>query len=54
MKKPESSKRYNILCSGRKIYTNLSHEECSEILMDFAEKFYEENFDTSLIEMEEI
>jgi hypothetical protein len=48
-------KLYNILYKGRKIYTNLSTEECAEILQDFAERFYSgEDTDPNLIEMEEI
>ena len=46
---------YNVLYKGRKIYTNLTAEECSEILQDFSERFYsEEDFDPTLIELEEI
>ena len=48
-------KIYNVLYRGRKIYMNLSAEECTEILQDFAERFYSgEDTDPSLIEMEEI
>jgi hypothetical protein len=48
-------KTYNILYKGRKIYKNLNLEECTEILQDFAERFYSgEDTDPSLIEMEEI
>jgi hypothetical protein len=46
---------YNILYKGRKIYKNLSTEECTEILQDFSEKFYEgEEIYPELIELEEI
>ena len=46
---------YNVLYKGRKIYKNLSAEECTEILQDFSERFYsDEEFDITLIEMEEI
>jgi hypothetical protein len=47
---------YNLLYKGRKIYMNLSAEECTEILQDFSERFYsgEENIDPTLIELEEI
>jgi hypothetical protein len=48
-------KTYNVLYKGRKIYMNLSAEECTEVLQDFAERFYSgEDTDPSLIEMEEI
>jgi hypothetical protein len=48
-------KRYNILYQGRKIYMNLTAEECSEILQDLSEKFYNgEEIRPELIEMEEI
>lgn len=47
--------KYNVLYNGRKIYMNLTAEECSEILQDFSERFFsEENIDPSLIELEEI
>lgn len=46
---------YNVLYRGRKIYANLTAEECSEILQDFSERFYSgEEFDITLIEIEEI
>ena len=46
---------YNVLYKGRKIYTNLSAEECTEVLQDFAERFYSgEDIDPNLIELEEI
>ncbi len=46
---------YNILYKGRKIYTNISAEECTEILQDFSERFYlEENINPEDIELEEI
>ena len=46
---------YNILYKGRKIYMNLSAEECTEVLQDFSERFFsEEDIDPSLIELEEI
>ena len=48
-------KTYNLLYKGRKIYTNLSIEDCAEILQDFSEKFYEgEEVYPELIELEEI
>jgi hypothetical protein len=46
---------YNLLYKGRKIYTNLTVEECSEILQDFSERFYSgEELDLNLLELEEI
>jgi hypothetical protein len=47
--------KYNVLYNGRKIYMNLTAEECSEILQYFSERFFsEEDIDPSLIELEEI
>ena len=31
---------YNILCNGRKIYSNLSEEEYFDIMEDLATEFY--------------
>jgi len=46
---------YNVLYQGRKIYMNLTAEECSEILQDFSERFFSgEDVDPNLIELEEI
>ena len=46
---------FNVLYKGRKIYTDLSAEECTEVLQDFSERFYSgEDVDPELIEMEEI
>ena len=46
---------YNVLYKGRKIYMNLTPEECSEVLQDFSERFYsDEDIDPNLIELEEI
>ena len=48
-------KTFNVLYKGRKIYTNLTAEECSEILQDFSERFFSgEDIDPNLIELEEI
>jgi broad-specificity NMP kinase len=48
-------KLYNILYKGRKIYMNLSAEECTEVLQNFSERFYSgEEIDPTEIEMEEI
>jgi hypothetical protein len=47
-------KTYNLLYKGRKIYTNLSAEDCAEILEDFSERYFSgEDIDPTLIEMEE-
>jgi NOL1/NOP2/fmu family ribosome biogenesis protein len=46
---------YNLLYQGRKIYTNLTAEECSEIIQDFSERYFSgEDIDPNEIEMEEI
>jgi hypothetical protein len=45
---------YNLLYKGRKIYKNLTMEDCSEILEEFSEHFYlNENIDPTEIELEE-
>ena len=50
-----TNKSYDILYKGRKIHKNLSAEECTEILQDFSERFYEgEDVDPNFIELEEI
>jgi hypothetical protein len=47
--------KYNLLYQGRKIYKDLTAEECSEILQDFSESFFSgELIDPELIELEEI
>ena len=33
-------KKFNVLYKGRKIYSDLTHEECSEVLQDLSEKFF--------------
>jgi hypothetical protein len=33
--------KYNILCRGRKIYTNLTEEEYFDIMEDLANDFYQ-------------
>jgi len=49
------AKLYNLLYKGRKIYTNLTMEDCSEILENFSERFYSgEDVNPNEIEMEEI
>jgi len=46
---------YNLLYKGRKIYTNLTIEDCGEILQDFSERYFSgEDIDPNLIELEEI
>ena len=48
-------KHYNLLYKGRKIYQNLTMEDCSEILQDFSERFYSgEDINPNDIELEEI
>jgi hypothetical protein len=48
-------KKFNVLYKGRKIYQDLTHEECAEVLQDFSERFFsEENIDPNFIELEEI
>lgn len=34
------STQYNILCEGRKIYSNLTEEEYFDIMEDLAQQFY--------------
>ena len=47
-------KIYNVLYKGRKIYKDLSAEECTEVLQELSERFYsDEEFDLNLIELEE-
>jgi hypothetical protein len=46
---------YNLLYKGHKIYTNLTIEDCSEILQTFSESFYSgEDINPNELEMEEI
>jgi hypothetical protein len=48
-------KTFNVLYRGRKIYTNLTIEDCSEILQDFSERYFSgEEIDPNDIELEEI
>ena len=48
-------KLYNILYKGRKIYKDLTMEDCGEILQDFSERFYSgEDINPNEIELEEI
>ena len=49
------SKLYNVLYQGRKIYTNITMEECTEILQSIADNFYGgDPINPELIELEEI
>ncbi len=48
-------KQYNVLYKGRKIYKDLSAEECTEVLQDLSERFFSgDDIDPNLIELEEI
>jgi hypothetical protein len=49
---------FNILYGGEILHTDLSAEECSEIMADYAEKYYEsasegKDFDLNLLTLEE-
>jgi len=44
----------NILYKGRKIYQDLTYEECLDILQELSEKYYETGeYDSNEIELEE-
>jgi hypothetical protein len=46
---------FNILYKGRKIYQNLSYEECTEVLDELSSRYYtDEEFDIEQLELEEI
>jgi len=48
-------KKFNVLYKGRKIYTDLSAEDCTEVLQELSERFYsEKDIDPNLIQLEEI
>jgi broad-specificity NMP kinase len=48
-------KLYNIYYKENKIHTNLTAEDCSEILQDFSERFYSgEDIDLETLKLEEI
>jgi hypothetical protein len=48
-------KRFNILYKGRKIYQDLTHEECAEVLDELSSRYYtDEEFNIELLELEEI
>jgi hypothetical protein len=36
-----STETYNVLCKGRKIYSNLSQEEYFDVIEDLAQQYYE-------------
>lgn len=43
---------FNILYKGRKIYQNLTHEECAEVLDNLAQEYYDnEDYDINEIEL---
>jgi hypothetical protein len=44
----------NILYKGRKIYTDLTEEEATEVLFELAEKSYNNEIDQNEIELEEV
>jgi hypothetical protein len=49
------SKLYNLLYKGRKIYMNISIEECADILQEFSERYLSgENVNLNELEMEEL
>lgn len=45
---------YHILYKGRKIYTNLSVDECMKVLEEFVDSTDSDNVDLNEIELEEI
>jgi hypothetical protein len=46
---------FNILYKGRKIYRDLTYEECAEVLDELSSKYYtDEEFDIEQLELEEI
>jgi len=49
-------KKFNVLYQGRKIYQDLTYEECVEVLDKIAESYYntEDDFDPALLELEEL
>ena len=49
------NKLYNLLYKGRKIYQNLTIDDCSEVLQDLSERYNSgDDIDPNLIELEEI
>jgi hypothetical protein len=48
-------KHFNVLYKGRKIYQDLSYEECLEVLDNLSQEYYQnEDYDVNEIELEEI
>jgi hypothetical protein len=48
-------KKFNLLYKGRKIYTDLSYEDCLDIIDDFSQKYFlGEDIDPNEIVLEEI
>ena len=48
-------KKFNVLYKGRKIYKDLTHEECVEVLQELSEKFFSgDDIESNLIELEKI
>jgi Lhr-like helicase len=46
---------FNILYKGRKIYQDLSYEDCMEVLDNLSQEYYQnEDYDINEIELEEI
>lgn len=44
---------YNVCYNGRALYQNLTLEDCTEVLQEFSEKYYQgEDIDPSLIYLE--
>jgi hypothetical protein len=49
-----NTKFYDILYDGRKIYKDLSPEECTEVISELYQKYFSgEDIDPNLIDMEE-
>jgi hypothetical protein len=47
--------QYNILYQGRAIYKNLSEEQCTEVLDELSQYYYNHgDYDPSEIELEQI
>jgi hypothetical protein len=47
--------KFNILLKGYKIHENLTHEECSDILMNLSERYYDKyDFEAEDLEVEPI
>ena len=48
-------KHFNVLYKGRKIYQDLSYEECLEVLDNLSQEYYQnDEYDINEIELEEI